>query len=165
MTEYAFFVNKVERWKKDMAPLWGNFNVCPHLDHLELPCHSLVELFSISSFKVWGNIQEPHHDIAYLLVCIGNTTEDRHYGISLVWVNPNQARASTMEEVVETLTTCPSSGTDWPYVLAQLYEGSHHAPFHKDKHLASFLRERWGKPPVGRSASLMSANSFLPAHK
>ena len=114
-----------------MAPLWGNFNICPHLDHLELPCHSLAELFSVSSFKVWGNIQEPNHDIAYLLVHIGNTTEDRHYGVSLVWVNPNQARASTIEEVVETLTACP----DWPNTLAQLYEGSCHAPLPKDKHL------------------------------
>ena len=40
-----------------------------------------------------------------------------------------------MEEVVETLAACPSSGTDWPYALAQLYEGSCHAPLPKDKHL------------------------------
>ena len=55
MTEYAFFANKAERWKRDLASLWGNFNVCYCLDHLELPCHSPVELISISSFKVWGN--------------------------------------------------------------------------------------------------------------
>ena len=135
MTKYAFFANKVERWKRDLASLWGNFDVCPHLDHLELPCHSPAELFSISSFKVWGSIQEPCHDIAYLLVHTGNTTEDRQYGVSLVWVNPNQTRASTMEEAVETLAACPSSGTNWPYTLAQLYKGSHHAPLPKDKHL------------------------------
>ena len=40
-----------------------------------------------------------------------------------------------MEETFETLATCPSSGTDWPHALAQLYEGSHHAPTPKDKHL------------------------------
>ena len=33
------------------------------------------------------------------------------------------------------LTACSSSGTDWPYTLAQLYEGSHHAPLPKDKHM------------------------------
>ena len=33
-----------------------------------------------------------------------------------------------MEEAVEKLAACPSSGTHWPYALAQLYEGSHHAP-------------------------------------
>ena len=104
-----------------MASLWGNFNVCPHPDHFEFPCHSPAELISASSFKVWGNIQEPRHDITYLLVCTGNTTEDRQYGVSLVWVSPNQTRTSTMEEAVEKLAACPSNGTDWPYALAQLY--------------------------------------------
>ena len=118
MTEYAFFANKVERWKRDLASLWGNFDVCPHLDHLVLPCHSPVEMISIGSFKVWGNTPEPHHNITYLLVHTGNTTEDRQYGVSLVWVNPNQTRTSTMEEAVETLAACPSSGTNWPYALA-----------------------------------------------
>ena len=40
-----------------------------------------------------------------------------------------------MEEAVETLATCPSSGTDWPYTPAQLYTGPCHAPHPKDKHL------------------------------
>ena len=40
-----------------------------------------------------------------------------------------------MEEAVEKLAACPSSGTDWPYVLAQLYEGSGHMPLPKGKHL------------------------------
>ena len=86
--------------------------MCPHLDHLELPGHSPAELISVSSFKVWGNTREPHHDIAYLLVCLGNTTDNRQYGISLVWVSPKQTRASTMDEAVETLAAYPSSGTD-----------------------------------------------------
>ena len=40
-----------------------------------------------------------------------------------------------MEEAGETLAAYPSSGTDWPYALAQLYKGSHHAPLPKDTHL------------------------------
>ena len=135
MTEFAFFSNRVEKWKKDLASLWGNFGVCPHLNHLELPGHSPAELISVSSFKVWGNTWEPCPDMAYLLVHLGNTTEDRQYGVSLVWVSPNQTRASTMEEVVEKLAICPSSGTDWPYALVQLYKGSGHAPLPKGKHL------------------------------
>ena len=47
----------------------GNFDVCPHLNCLELPGHSPAELISVSSFKVWGNTREPHPDMAYLLVC------------------------------------------------------------------------------------------------
>ena len=77
MTKFAFFSNRAERWKRDLASLWGTLDICPCLDHLELPCHSPVELSSLSSFKVWGNTKEPHHDIAYLLVCMGSTNEDR----------------------------------------------------------------------------------------
>ena len=137
-----------------MASLWGNFDVCPCLDHLELPCHSPAELSSVSSFKVWGNTKEPHHDIAYLLVCMGSTNEDRQYGISLVWVNPKQTRASTMEEAVETLAACPSSGTDWPYALAQLYEGSHHAPLPKDKHLGILPQGKAEETSCGQISQL-----------
>ena len=40
-----------------------------------------------------------------------------------------------MEEAVEKLAACPSNGTNWPYALVQLYEGSGHAPLPKGKHL------------------------------
>ena len=81
--------------------------------------------------------------MAYLLVCIGDTKEEIQYGVSLVWVSPHQARAPIMEEVVEKLATCTSDGSNWPYVLVQLYEGSDHelyegsdhAPLHKGRHL------------------------------
>ena len=135
MTEFDFFTDRVDRWTKNLSTLWGNIDVCPCLNHLEIPCHSRAKLISVSSFKVWGNIQEPHCEMGYLLVCLGNTTEERQYGMSLVRVNPNQTRTSTIEEAVEKLAACPSSGTDWPYVLVQLYEGSGHVPLPKGKHL------------------------------
>ena len=135
MTEFDFFSNRAERWMKDLSTLWGNINICPHLNHLELPCHSPAKLIFVSSFKVWGNIQDPHCDMAYLLVCLGNIKEEVQYSVSLVWVSPDQARASTMGEAVEKLATCPSSGSDWPYALAWLYGGSGHAPLPKGKHL------------------------------
>ena len=59
--------------------------------------------------------------------------------MALVWISPHQARASTMEEALEILSTCTSSGPDWPYVLTQLYEGTNHVPLPKDKHLGILL--------------------------
>ena len=135
MTEYAFFMEKADRWRKDMAPLWGNLNIWPQLHWLQLCCHTQVELSSLSSLKVWGEVQKPCHDIAYLLVWVEIAMGNRHYGISIVWVNPNQVRASFMEEAVEKLTACTSSGANWPYTLAQLHEGTHHVPLPKERHL------------------------------
>ena len=31
MTEYAFFLQGVDRWRKEMALMWGNINICPSL--------------------------------------------------------------------------------------------------------------------------------------
>ena len=154
MTEYAFFAEKGERWGKDMASLWGNLNICPHLYWLELPCNSQAELFSISSLKVWGNVQIPCHNIAYLLVWVENAMKDRQYGISLVWVNPNQVRAATMEETVKKLTTCTSSGINWPYTLAQLYEGHCHAPLPKDKHMGILPQGKAEETPCKQISQL-----------
>ena len=154
MTEFNFFTDRVDRWTKNFSTLWGNINICPHLNCLELPCHSPLKLISVSSFKVWGNIQSPHCDMAYLLVHLGNTTEERQYGVSLVWVNPDQTRTSTMEEAVEKLAVCPSSGADWPFVLAQLYEGSSHMPLLKGKHLGILLQGEVERTPCGQISQL-----------
>ena len=55
MTKFAFFTGKAERWGKDMMPLWGNLEISPHLNYLELPCHTSGELLSISSLKILGD--------------------------------------------------------------------------------------------------------------
>ena len=45
---------------------------------------------------------------------------DKVYGLSTIWVNPYQARISTVEEAVRQLTTLISSGPNWPYTLVWL---------------------------------------------
>ena len=67
-----------------MMALWGNLDICPHLDYLELPYHTPKELLSISHLKMWGNIQEPHNDMAYLLVCMGDILGAEGYGLAPV---------------------------------------------------------------------------------
>ena len=54
-----------------------------------------------------------------------------------------------MEKAVEKLATCPSSGTDWPYVLAQLHEGSGYMPLPKGKHLGILLEGEVEGTPCG----------------
>ena len=55
-----------------------------------------------------------------------------------------------MEEVVEKLAAYPSSGTDWPYVLAQLYEGSGHVPLPKGKDLGILPRGKVKETSCGQ---------------
>ena len=109
-----------------------------HLPLPELPGTSMSFLWGTTFHqqpKNLGDIQEPHNDMAYILVCSRDTLEAQAYGVSLVWINPNQIWVPTMEEVVRTLSAYISSGPDWPYTLVQLYEGSSHTPLPKDMHL------------------------------
>ena len=57
------------------------------------------------------------------------------YGLSTVWVNPYQARVSTVEEVVRELTALVSSGPDWPYALVWLNKDTCHVPLPREGHL------------------------------
>ena len=148
----------LERWKvggKDMMPLWGSLNICPHLNYLELPHHSPGELLSISSLKIWGDIQEPCNDIAYLLVCTGDDLEAQNYSMSLVWINSYQVWVPTMEEAVRTLSAYISSGPNWPYALAELYKGSSHTPLPKDKHLGILPQGKAEESPYGQISQLV----------
>ena len=118
MTEFTFFASKEDRWGWGMMALWGNLNICPHLDSFELLCHTSGELLSISHLKVWGNTQEPRTDMAYLLVHTADALEAQSYSMCLVLISPHQVQASTMEEAIGTLSVYISSGPNWPYALA-----------------------------------------------
>ena len=157
MTEFEFFANREERWGDSMRALWGNLSICPLLDHVDLPYHMAGELPSISHLKVWGDTQKPWDSMAYLLVKVEDASEVEGYGMALVWISPHQAQASTMEEALEILSTCVSSGPDWLYVLTQLYEGTNHVSLPKDKHL--------GVLPQGKAESPCGQISQLEVHQ
>ena len=82
MNKFTFFASKEDRWDDSMRALWGNLSICPCLDYLELPYHTSEELLSICHFKVWGNTQEPHNNMAYLLVHTEDASEAESYGMA-----------------------------------------------------------------------------------
>ena len=92
--------------------------------------------------------------MAYLLVHTGDTSGAENYGMALVWISPHQVQVSTMEEAIGTLSACISSGPDWPYVLAQLYEGSNHTPLPKGKHLGILPQGKAEESPYGQISQL-----------
>ena len=66
--------------------------------------------------------------------------------MALVWISPLQARVSSMVEALEILSSLISKGSDWPYVLIQLYEGANHMPLLKDKHICILPQEKVESP-------------------
>ena len=61
MSEFEFFTGREDRWGDSMRALWGSLDICPPIDHMELLCHMVEELHSISQLKVWGDAQKPNH--------------------------------------------------------------------------------------------------------
>ena len=41
MTKFEFFTNREERWGDSMRALWGSLSICPLLDHVDLPYHTV----------------------------------------------------------------------------------------------------------------------------
>ena len=59
-----------------------------------------------------------------------------------------------MEEVVGKLTTCTSSGTNWPFALVQLHEGTCHVPHPKEGHLGVLPQREVEVTPCGKITQL-----------
>ena len=73
--------------------------------------------------------------------------------MALVWISPLQARVSSMVEALEVLSSYISKGSDWPYILIQLYEGANHMPLPKGKHLCVLPQEK-AESPSGQISQL-----------
>ena len=160
MSKFEFFSERVDRWGNSMQALWGSLGICPPTDHIGLPHHTAEELHSIGCLKVWGDVQKPHLSMAYLLVWVDDTSEVGTYGMAIVWINSHQARMFLMVEALEMLSSLTPKGSDWPYVLIQLYEGANHTPLLKDRHVCVLLQGE-AESPGGQISQLKNLLAFI----
>ena len=84
--------------------------------------------------------------MAYLLVWVNDTSEAGTYSMATVWVSWLQARASLMVEALEMLSSLTYKGSDWPYILIQLYEVPTICPSQKTDIFVSCPRRRLERP-------------------
>ena len=153
MAEYAFFLQKADWWRKEMALLWWNTSIFPLLCQFQLPCHPQGELSSLNGLKAWG--RDKISAMTLLFSRYGQRKKQQGLEIMVCWpygwtlVRPG----SPMEEAVGKLTACASSGHDWPYTLVQLHEAPtmHHSL--RRGMWASYPSEGQRWLPVGKSAN------------
>ena len=123
----------------------------PPLQQFHLPSITPAELSSLTNLKAWGEKQKICHSIAFLLMLAEEeATGERRYGLLTMWVNPCQARAHSMEEVVTELTAWVSSGPDWAYALVPLHKDTCHVPLPKEGHLVILPQGGADMPACGR---------------
>ena len=135
MLEFEFFKGRADRWGDSMRALWGSLEICPPTDHIDLPHHTAGELLSIGHLKVWGDAQKLHLSMVYFLVWADDTLEAGNYSLAIVWTDSCMARMVSMGEALGVLSSHTPKGSDWPYILIQLYEGTNHMPLPKDGHI------------------------------
>ena len=84
--------------------------------------------------------------MAHLLVQTDDTPNAKVHGTAPVWVSPLQTKVPPVVEALEILTTFAFEGSDWPYILIQLYEGANHMPLPENKHLGVLHKEQTENP-------------------
>ena len=159
----CFLFTRVDMWRKEMAQMWGNINICPPtaMVSYSLPYPSRTVL--PEQPEGLGESQKAHHDIAFLLVLAEEeATGDRKYGLLTIWVNPCQARVHSMEEAVGKLTAWVSSGPDWPYTLVWLHKGTCHAPLPKEGQLGILPQKGVEMTPCRQISQLVVCQLLIP---
>ena len=138
MSNYKFFSKGPSQLGKlSVKSLWGCLDICPWLNqsHVTSIIHS--EFSFLTSLKAWEDVEKFCSDVTFLLVLTEEgAVRDRVYSLSTIWVNPYQARVSTLEEAVKQLTALVFTEPDWPYTLVQLNGDAHHAPLPREGHLS-----------------------------
>ena len=84
-----------------------------------------------------GDAENFCSDVAFLLVLTKEgAMRDKVYSLSMIWVNPYQARVPTVQEAVKQLTTLVSTR---PYTLVQFNGDTHHVPLLTEGHLSTLV--------------------------
>ena len=142
MTEYTFFSQGVDRWRKEMALMWGISTFAPCCDSFIFPSLPQWTILPEQPQGLGGEAEGlPQHHLP-AGTSWEEATADRKYGLLTIWINPCQARVHSMEEAVGKVTVWVSSGPDWPYMLVHLHEGTCHVPLPKEGHLG--ILPQWG---------------------
>ena len=146
MSEFEFFKERAGRWGDSMKAPWSSLEICLPTEHIDLPRHTAGELHPIGHLKVWEDTHKLHLGMVYLLEQVDDTSEAGNYSLAIVWISSHQARMDLMGEALESLSSLTSEGSDWPYILIQLYEGANHTPLPKYRHVCVLLQGEAGSP-------------------
>ena len=155
MSNFKFFSKDPSWWGDSFQLLWGHLDICPSLNQFHVASITHSELSSLTSLKAWGDMEMFCNDVTFLLVLTEEgAVRDGVYRLSMIWVNPYQARVPTMEEAVKQLTTLVSTGPNWPYALVQLNGDTCYVPILREGHLSALVEGGTSSAACGRVSQL-----------
>ena len=120
--------------------LWGCHNICPSLSHFQVTEVTWPELSALSHAGVWGDIQKPQCNIAFLLIVLGKTVEgEMAFRLVVVWMHPHQACLPSLDEVSRKLTLLIDIGDNWAYAFVWLNKGALHVTPSNKGHISTMI--------------------------
>ena len=153
MTEFDFFTDRADRWTKNFSTLWGNIDICPHLNRLELLCHSPVEFILLAASRYGGIFKAlvvtwPIYWSAWVTLQKKGSMVCLWFG----WIPPRLGPLPWRRQLRNWLPAPPVELTglmSWHSCMRVLV--TCHSP--RVNTWASCLKERQREPPVGGSAN------------
>ena len=83
------------------------------------------------------------------------------YGLSMMWVNPYQARVPTVEEAVKQLALLIPTRPNWPYALVWLNADAHYVPLPRERHLSILMEGGTSSATCGWIRQLDSSSAWV----
>ena len=150
MSDYTFFSKDLGHWGELFQSLSGCHDICPLLQQFLITQVTQSELTFLTYLRMWGDAKSFCSNIAFLLVlCKEGVAAEVAYGLTMLWVHLNQARAFTIDDAAEQLAQLVSTGSNWPYALVWLNGVAHHVSLPKEGHLSIMVEESTSHvPPV-----------------
>ena len=120
---------------------------------IPFPLHNSIRALLPHQLKAWGNAEESHSDIAFLLVSTKEEAAGNRCMVSLWMGEPPSGQGSHCGGSSKQLTALVSSGPNWPYALCSSI-GTPAMCHSLGRHTwASCQKEMPSKQPVGGSAN------------
>ena len=155
MCDHAFFSEDPSQWDEAYQSLWGHHDICPILELFPIIQVTQPELSSLTHLLLWGDIERFHSNVAFLLILPEEgITGERVYGLALVWVHPNQARVSTIDNMVRKPTLLASARPNWLYTFVQFSRDANHMPLPNEGHLGVMAEGTSSNIPCERICQL-----------
>ena len=155
MSDYTFFSKDLGCWGKSYQSLWGCHDMCLLLEEFHIAQLTQLELSSFTHLKTWGDPTKFCSDVTFLLVLPKEGAGgERVNGLAMVWVNPCQARVSTIDDAARQLSQLSSTGPNWPYALVWLNGDACQVPLPTEGHLSVVMEGNTSNVLCGKICQL-----------
>ena len=129
MSNFSLLSTDVGLWNTSTKATWGSLDFCPAVMWFQVYIISQTQLTTLSQAGAWGDTEKPRWDMALGLIVPSLAIGCQWvFGLTAMWVHPQQTHLHTLGEVAHKLILLANKGPNWPYAYVQMNDAMAHAP-------------------------------------